>query len=72
LLVLLTLAAAAAGFYFIYTKLTSIAGRKKREAGDSFDLDWLADVVFTGGSSTFVDRFQNCLVSRVDCHQVTS
>ena len=52
LLVLLTLAAAGAGFYFLYTKLTSLAGRKKREASESYHLDWIADLVFNGGSST--------------------
>ena len=46
LLVLLTLAAAAAGFYFLYTKVTKITGRKKR---DLINLDPISDFVFTGG-----------------------
>ena len=50
LLVLLTLAAAAAGFYFLYTKVTGITGRKKRELlWGLFDLDSMADAVFNGG-----------------------
>jgi hypothetical protein len=47
LLALLTLAIAAAGFYFIYTKLTSITGRKKRDLFE-FYLDSIADTVFRG------------------------
>lgn len=45
LLTLLTLAIAAAGFYFIYTKLTSITGRKKRDLNL---LEILADLVTNG------------------------
>ena len=45
LLVLLTLAAAAAGFYFLYTKVTKIAGRKRRD----LELDPISEFVYTGG-----------------------
>ena len=47
LLTLLTLAVAAAGFYFLYTKLTSLAGRKKRDDSGHY-LDDLADTFFNG------------------------
>jgi len=59
LLVLLTLAAAAAGFYFLYTKVTGIAGRKKRELLlGQYGLDSIADSVFTGGFFlSFSQRF---------------
>ena len=58
LLVLLTLAAAAAGFYFLYTKITKITGRKKR---DLIDSDPIADFVFTGGST----QLSNLIVSHL-------
>jgi hypothetical protein len=58
LLVLLTLAAAGAGFYFLYTKVTGIAGRKKRELlWGQFGLDSIADSVFTGGFSNASQLF---------------
>lgn len=49
LLVLLTLAIAAGGFYFLYTKLTSLAGRKKRDLSEIL-VDGLSDIIFNGAA----------------------
>jgi len=57
LLLLLTLAAAAAGFYFIYTKLSSLAGRKKRDLESTrMDMvDRVYDFVRLGNGLNFHD-----------------
>jgi hypothetical protein len=48
-LIMITLAGAGVGFYFIYNKLTMIAGRKKRGAGDDdFMSTFVPDVVWAG------------------------
>jgi hypothetical protein len=60
LLVLLTLAAAAAGFYFLYTKITKIAGRKKR---DLIDMDQVSEFVFAGGFLTRQNYLFNAVYS---------